>query len=104
MFFVRSFEIQPELEEISQDLIKIWPNLFEICRDLIEIWPDHDKIRPNLFEIHRDLNKIRRDLVKIRSGLAKSDSFWKNLADFVTTRNRLRTDIYPMRIRPPKPK
>ena len=44
MFSVQSVKIQPELEEIRQDLVKIQPNLFEICRDLIEIQPDLAKI------------------------------------------------------------
>lgn len=37
VFSVQSVKIQPELEEIRQDLIKIQPNLFKICQDLIAI-------------------------------------------------------------------
>ena len=44
VFSVQPVKIQPELEEIRQDLVKIQPNLFEICRDLIEIQPDLAKI------------------------------------------------------------
>lgn len=95
-----------DFQQIWPYLTRISPIFYSICwenKNTNRIWPKNHRDtarscwdRPDLFEIHRDL-------IKIRLGLARSDDFWQNLADFLTTRNWLRTDLYPMKIRPPEP-
>ena len=80
----------------SGKIIEIRPDLFEICQDLIEI-------RLDLVEI--DLISSRFAEISLRSDQTSPDpaAFWQNPADFLTTQNRLRTNLYPMKIRPPEP-